>query len=83
MIGHVRRFDSAYVEAKRLIGAGALIDEGVRDEAKPPLSTEDGRATITVSLAATPSIREGRPVDVEVARPETMARKKSGLPFSD
>ena len=54
----------------------------VRDDADPPVSTLDARATVAVSLAATRSIRERAPVDVEVARPETMA-KKSGLPSSD
>lgn len=55
----------------------------VRDDTDPPVSTEDARVTVAVSLAATRSIREGRPVDVEVGRPETMARRKSGLPCSD
>jgi hypothetical protein len=53
----------------------------VRDHTDPPVSTEDGRATVAVSLAATRSIRDGRPVDVEVGRPETMA-KKGRLPSS-
>ena len=47
----------------------------VRDDTDPPVSNADGRAAVAVSLAATRSIREGRPVDVEVGRPETMAKK--------
>jgi predicted dehydrogenase len=54
----------------------------VRDDTDPPVSTEDARATVAVSLAATRSIRDGRPVEVELGRPETMARK-SWLPSSD
>jgi len=49
----------------------------VRDDTDPPVSNADGRATVAVSLAATRSIREGRPMDVEVSHPEMMA-KKSG-----
>jgi len=53
----------------------------VREDTNPPVSTLDARATVAVSLAATRSIRDGRPVDVEVGRPETMA-EKSRLPSS-
>jgi predicted dehydrogenase len=59
----------------------AFVD-WVRDDTDPPVNTEDARATVAVSLAATRSIRDGRPVDVELGRPEPM-RKKSGLPSPD
>jgi predicted dehydrogenase len=59
----------------------AFVD-WVRDHSDPPVSTADARATVAVSLAATRSIREGRPVDVEMGRAVTMAKKR-GLPFSD
>jgi hypothetical protein len=52
------------------------------EETVPPVSTVDARATVAVGLAATGSIRDGRPVEVELGRPETMARK-SRLPSSD
>ena len=41
-----------------------------------------GARLVAVSLAATRSIREDRPVDVELGRPETIA-KKSVLSSSD
>ncbi len=47
----------------------------VRDDTDPPVSTLDARATVAVRLAATRSIRDGRPVDVELGRPEPMAKK--------
>jgi hypothetical protein len=59
----------------------AFVDR-VRDDTDPPVSTEDGRTTVAVSLAATRSVRDGRPVDVEVGRPQTMA-KKNELSSSD
>ena len=55
----------------------------VRGDTDPPVSTLDARATVAVSLAATRSIRDGRPVDVELGCPETTAREKSGLSSSD
>jgi len=54
----------------------------VRDDTDPPVSTEDARATVAVSLAATRSIRDGRPIEIELGRSATMARK-SRLPSSD
>jgi hypothetical protein len=39
-------------------------------------------ATVAVSLAATRSMRDGRPVNVELGGPETMA-KKGRLPSSE
>jgi predicted dehydrogenase len=48
----------------------------VRDDNDPPVSNADGRATVAVGLAATRSIRDGRPVNVELGRPETMAKKR-------
>jgi predicted dehydrogenase len=41
----------------------------VRDDTDPPVSTEDGRATVAVAVAATRSIREGRPVEVSLGGP--------------
>jgi hypothetical protein len=35
----------------------------------------DAGATVAVSLAATRSMRDGRPVNVELGRPETLQRK--------
>jgi predicted dehydrogenase len=54
----------------------------VREDSEPPVSTLDARATVAVSLAATRSIRDGTPVDVELGRPETMA-KKGAISSSD
>lgn len=46
----------------------------------PETERLDARATVAVSLAATRSIRDGRPVDVDFGRPERMAKK--GVPSS-
>ena len=41
----------------------------VRDDTDPPVSTLDGRATVAVSLAATRSIRDCAPVEVNLPMP--------------
>ncbi len=55
----------------------------VRDDTDPPVSNADGRATVAVSVAATRSIRERTPVDVEVRRCQTVARTNNGLSSYD
>jgi predicted dehydrogenase len=53
----------------------------VRDNTDPPVSTEDGRATVAVSLAATRSIREGAPVEITLqVPPRTGQNGKSSSP---
>jgi predicted dehydrogenase len=47
----------------------------VRNDTDSPVSNADGRATVAVSVAATRSIRERAPVDVDLGRPKTMAKK--------
>jgi myo-inositol 2-dehydrogenase/D-chiro-inositol 1-dehydrogenase len=46
----------------------AFVD-WVRDDTDPPVSTADARATVAVSLAATRSIRDRAPVEVELPTP--------------
>jgi predicted dehydrogenase len=38
----------------------------VREDTEPPVSTTDGIATVAVAVAATRSIHEGKPIDVEL-----------------
>ncbi|MGD8399205.1 MAG: dehydrogenase, partial [Anaerolineae bacterium] len=41
----------------------AFVDS-LREDAPPPVTGEDARATLAVGLAATEALRVGRPVDV-------------------
>jgi predicted dehydrogenase len=48
---------------------GDAFVDCVRDDTDPPVSTLDGRATVAVSLAATRSIRDCAPVEVNLPMP--------------
>jgi predicted dehydrogenase len=54
----------------------------VRDGTDPLVNAADARATVAVSLAATRSFRDGRPIDVELGRRD-MSSKQSVLSSSN
>jgi predicted dehydrogenase len=47
----------------------------VRDDTAPPVNTIDARAAVAVGVAATRSISDGRPVNVDLGRPEMRSRE--------